>query len=144
MSRPVIGWGPGNIEIAAERQFDLEFTRANLQENGMLLRWIDAHDVVVNLMVEMGFVGIALVAAFVGLSLRRFVGVRNGTVNRALLAGAFAMASNWMLQPSTIHTVPIALLLFGASMEPDTRRDRAPNLDGPLTAEPRVGAVYIR
>ncbi len=31
------------------------------------------------------------------------------------------MVANWMLQPSTIHTVPIALFLLGASMQPSTR-----------------------
>ncbi len=145
-SRPVLGWGPGNIEIATERQFDLEYTRANLQPNGTLLRWIDTHNVVLNLMVEMGFVGITLAVLFVGLSLRRFGLVRDQTVNRALLAGAFAMAANWMLQPSTIHTFPIALLLFGASLQQSPRCDEPPHTDGnePVDDRVRTSSLAVR
>jgi O-antigen ligase len=139
--RPVLGWGSGNIEIATERQFDLAFTSEQLRSNGSLLRWTDTHNVVLNLMVGLGLVGFALVVAFVGLSLRRFFAVRDRSVNRAMLAGAFAMAANWMLQPSTIHTIPIALLLFGASLHLSSSSDELPHADGRRHDEPRVGAV---
>ena len=121
MERPVLGWGPGNIEIATERQFDLEYTSGQLAGVGSIIRWIDAHNVVLNLLVGMGLVGGALALVFVVLSIRSFLDARRDLLHTALLAGALAMVANWMMQPSTIHTVPIALLLLGASMQSTSR-----------------------
>ena len=73
VEHPVLGWGPGNIEIATERQFDLEYTRDQLASTGSIIRWVDTHNMVLNLMVGMGLVGGALALTLVGLSIRRFL-----------------------------------------------------------------------
>lgn len=115
LDRPLLGWGPGNIELATERQFDLSYTTANLTEDETLLRWLDVHNAGLNLLVGVGAVGVLVAAAFIVTASRGLRSRLDSDVDRALLAGAVGMAASWMLQPMTIHTAPIAALLFGAA-----------------------------
>ena len=114
--RPLLGWGPGNIELAVERQFDASYTAARVAESGGVQRWLDAHNPVFNLAAGTGIVGTALMGVFVLLCVRQFLRVRGDVLCQASLAASATMAANWCLQPSTIHSLPLAFLFLGMSM----------------------------
>lgn len=113
--RPVLGWGPANVELATERQFDLGYVQERLASPAGLDRWLDAHNIVLNLLVSVGLVGAVLLAAFAVYAGREAIRSIEQVTARSALAAAVVMCANWMLQPATIHTVPLAMLLFGAA-----------------------------
>jgi O-Antigen ligase len=102
--RPVFGWGLGRTSVAVQRWITPEFANANGRDTTLL----DVHNIVVTLLVTTGAVGLALALGFA------FHAVRRAT-NRAALAFAVVVAMNWLLQPATLHTLPIAMLMLGAA-----------------------------
>ena len=87
--------------------FDAEFVRAAALDEATQA-WFDAHNLVVGVLVATGLVGLGVLAVW--------------TVQIARIArgpGAWAalvIAMTWLLQPISIHTLPIAMLLLGVSM----------------------------
>ena len=55
--------------------------------------------------------GYGAVIAFVALALR-------GRISWPYLLGAVAIVINWMVEPFTVHSLPIALILLGAAVRP--------------------------
>jgi hypothetical protein len=77
----------------------------------------DAHNIVVELTVTLGIVGLVLAAVFAWYAGRRASG--------ALAAFAVVIAGSWFLQPVALSTLPVAMIALGAS-----RREAAGADDG--------------
>ena len=116
--RPVFGWGFANFGYAVRPHFTEEFTRASAWDD-QFMSWQDPHNLVAMLLVTTGAVGLAAAGWFVVEHLRRSADV-------AYLAAFFMMVSGWMLQPATVHSLPIAMLLLGAAVS----WPAAPRLEG--------------
>ena len=64
-----------------------------------------------------------------------------GSRDRALAAWFLAMALGWMVEPVTVHTLPLALLVLGAAASGDRARPSPPAGDRRDLAAFAVGAV---
>ena len=129
---PIVGSGPALFRTAAQRHFTDEFaTRFDLRGEQL---WADPHNIVVNLAVGTGVVGVLLVLAFVLSGSRRS--------DRALLAVAVAVAATWLVQPMSIVTAPIAAFFFGLAAQ---RRTSSPESteDAHARSTHPVGAVAV-
>jgi hypothetical protein len=106
LQRPVTGWGFGRYRVAAQGWFGPEFTAAHARDETREI-WFDPHNLVVNVAVSLGFVGL-----FVALALA-FCLIRSC---RGPLAGfAAVVAVTWMLQPAALATFPLAMICLGAA-----------------------------
>ena len=114
--RPVLGWGLGRSGVAIQSRISTEFAIANGRDDTVL----DLHNIIVTLLVATGVVGVALALGFAVHAVR-------GVNRPAALAFAAAVAANWMLQPASIHSLPIAMLLLGSAAA--SRAPHAPDGD---------------
>jgi O-antigen ligase len=106
--RPLFGWGLNHFGTATWPRYSSEFV-AETQWNDATQQWTDPHNIVVHLLTTAGLIGTIAAAWFVIVSLRRRPHV-------PLLALSAGIAGTWVLQPTTIETLPIALLAFGAAL----------------------------
>jgi O-antigen ligase len=105
--RPFLGWGLGNHGVGVRPHFTQAFTRDYAYDD-RLISWNDPHNIVVLLLVSTGAIGVVLAAAFL------VAGVRN--VTDIPLVAMFAVTFlTWMLQPASIESLPVAMLVLGAS-----------------------------
>jgi O-antigen ligase len=104
--RPFLGWGVGRVRPAVQHHFTPSFVRA-YQFDDFSHAWNDVHNVFVQMLVSVGIVGFVLLAAFVVLS------VRKGDFGLALAAAAISV--NWMLQPTGLSSLSIAMIFLGAA-----------------------------
>ncbi len=105
--RPIFGYGFGRFRPAVQRRFEPEFVRDHAYDD-LGQAWFDAHNAVVGVLVAVGVVGLCLFAAWVISSLTEARG--------SLLWCLVPLAAHWMLQPISLYTLPLAAVLFGASM----------------------------
>lgn len=104
--RPLVGHGLGRFRPAVQDRFSVEFVR-DFAADDVTQAWFDAHNVVVGLLVGVGIVGTLLIAGWA---------IVWGKTIRGPLAWALApVCLHWMLQPVSLYTLPLALLVFGAA-----------------------------
>jgi len=104
--RPIRGYGFGRFRPAVQDKYTAEFVRDNSIDD-VTQAWFDAHNIGIGVLVAVGIVGAVLFIAWAG-SWVRFVG---GPLAWALVPLAF----HWLLQPVSLFTMPLAMLLFGAA-----------------------------
>lgn len=113
--RPLLGHGVGLFRPAVQARFTPDFVRSAAFDDGRQ-PWFDAHNVVVGVSVATGVLGLVVLIAWFW-----FV-VREARGPAAWAAAAIAMT--WLLQPVSIVTLPIAMILLGISMPFDRAADR--------------------
>ncbi len=64
LEKPIFGWGFGRFRASVQRRFSSDFVR-DYAADDLRQAWFDAHNIVVTVVVAVGFVGALLVAAFV-------------------------------------------------------------------------------
>lgn len=106
--RPILGHGFNHFATAVDGELALSFLRDN-QVDDLTNPTRVPHNFVILLLVSVGIVGTLVFAAWLVAALR-------GTLDIALLAAAAAIAANWMLQPASQHSLPVALLFLGAAV----------------------------
>lgn len=106
LDRPITGYGLGRFRPATERFFSPEFVRREATDD-LIQAWYDAHNIVVQVTVSLGIVGLGLFAWFVVSAARRSQG--------PLLWATAGIAICWMLEPPSHVTYGLAALLLGAS-----------------------------
>jgi hypothetical protein len=77
------------------------------QRDDILEAWYDVHNVVVQMLVTVGIVGVVFLTVFVVFAFRK------GDFGLAL--AAVAISVNWLLQPSTLSSLAIVAIFLGAS-----------------------------
>lgn len=126
--RPVLGYGPGRFFEAAGPRMPERFAR----DEGPGVRFYDAHDILVELLVSVGVVGLLSGAGWIALSGRRARG--------PLALAALAVGLNLLLEPTTV-TLLWALVLFGAAHDLDADRPEPLWLPRAGTATLGLGAL---
>lgn len=104
-SDPLFGTGPALFREAVQGRFSVEFAREHTRLG--IQPWADPHNVLVMAVVTTGVVGALLLLVFIAISARRSSG--------PLALFAAGVAVTWMLQPTTIETLPLAALALGAA-----------------------------
>ena len=105
--RPVLGWGIGRFRPAIQEHFSSDFVRVAARDD-VMFSWFDAHNLIVQIVVGLGVVGLVLAVSFLVFAVRAAHG--------PLLFGAAATCGTFLLQPTNIHLAPIAMLLLGAAL----------------------------
>ena len=104
--RPLRGYGFGMFRPAVQGRFSAEFVRDHAVDEASS-PWFDAHNVVIGLLVAVGVVGAVLFVAWVAVWAVR----TSGPLAWALVP----IVLHWCLQPVSIYTLPLAMLVFGAA-----------------------------
>jgi O-antigen ligase len=105
--RPVLGWGPGRARPAIQHFLTADWVRL-YQPDDVSTAWNDVHNVVLQMLITTGIVGLVLVMLFVVFAVRR--------ADFALSLAALAISINWLLQPSTLASLCIAAIFLGAAV----------------------------
>lgn len=121
--RPLIGFGPGELEAAINPRMGLSFAR--LLQPGKV--FTDSHDIVVEVAVTTGVLGLACFLVWV---VGAILGARNYFIYFALMCLAVEL-----VEPLNIAVTPLAFLALGAgtTILGDARRE-SPPLTTPLRA----------
>lgn len=106
VDRPLVGYGFGEFRPAVQGRFSAEFVRDFAAEE-ITQPWFDPHNAVITVLVAVGVVGLALFLAWLL--------VWGRDVRGPLVWAVVPIALSWMLQPMSLHTLPLAMLLFGAA-----------------------------
>jgi hypothetical protein len=106
LERPVLGWGLGRFRAAIQHHFSPEFVAQNALYD-QRQAWFDPHNVVVLIAVGAGILGLVTAASFLVLAVKRTSGPGVWMF--------WAVAAAWLLQPVSIATFPVAMLLLGSS-----------------------------
>ncbi|MDJ0768637.1 MAG: O-antigen ligase family protein [Ilumatobacter sp.] len=112
--RPIRGYGFGMFRPAVQHRFSVDFVREHAA-NEASSPWFDAHNVVIGVLVAVGLVGAVLFLAWVSAWLPR--------VSGPLAWALVPIVLHWMLQPVSVYTLPLAMLMFGAAAPGDDRID---------------------
>ena len=104
--RPVIGWGLGRVRPAIQHFFSPEFVRL-YQGDDFTRTWTDVHNVVLQMLVSVGVIGVMILVLFVVLA--------NRGANFALALAAVAISLNWLLQPTGLYSLALAAVFLGAA-----------------------------
>ncbi len=105
--RPIVGHGPGNHANAIQSHIDPEFA-STVDIDDFAGVWPDAHNIVLELLVTVGVVGLIAVGAFVAVQFR----LLNGPAAWAVAA----MTATWLMQPmSVVSLLPVLAMLGVAS-----------------------------
>jgi len=104
--RPVVGWGLGRVRPAIQHFFSPAFVRL-FQTDDFSETWTDVHNVVIQMLVSVGVIGVVLLLAFVVLAGRR--------ADFTLSLAAVAISINWLLQPTGLYSLAVVALLLGAA-----------------------------
>ena len=116
--RPVLGWGPDGYQSAVGR----------LGDRGAYVAWqswppgVDPHNLVLWFGVSMGVVGIALAGwvAFEAARSWRLQSLATAEIPAGPLAVGVALyAASALTTPAALQTLPLALLVLGASLRPE-------------------------
>lgn len=118
LERPVTGWGLGRYRTAVQGDWTFEW----VAQTGDRQSIPDAHNIIVTLLVAVGLPGLILFALFVLACARRARG--------PLALAAAGIAITWLFQPTGIATLPIAMLLLGASIAPTVATSRSGTASG--------------
>ncbi|MGZ4793016.1 MAG: O-antigen ligase family protein [Ilumatobacteraceae bacterium] len=103
---PVLGWGLGRVRPAIQHFFSPEFVRL-YQQDDYSATWTDVHNVVIQMLVSVGVIGVMLLLLFVVLA--------NRGANFALALAAVAISLNWLLQPTGLYSLALASVFLGAA-----------------------------
>lgn len=116
--RPVAGFGPGRFREATGPYRTLRMARSE----GPDRLFTDAHNVLLELAVTTGVVGLALAAVWLGLSIRAATGPA-----AAVALGVLVLT---FVQPLNVSSVPLGMLSLGCSLPRLATREprRAPDL----------------
>lgn len=123
VERPILGWGPGRIRPAIQHHFTADFVRLH-QTDDRLYAWTDIHNIVLEMLIAVGILGVVLLTVFVVLAFRR--------VDFGMGLAVVAISVNWLLQPAGISSLGVAAIFLGAS----SALVAAPS--GPIGRGPRV------
>gem|GEM_PF-5561448 len=104
--RPILGWGPGRVRPAIQHHFTSEFVRLH-QTDDRRYAWNDVHNIVLQMLIAVGIVGVVLLTVFVVIAFRR--------VNFGMGLAAVAISINWLLQPAGMSSLAVAAIFLGAS-----------------------------
>jgi hypothetical protein len=104
--RPVFGSGLGRFRAAIQEHLSAAFVREHAPNDNQPIIF-DAHNIIVELTVTLGIIGLVLAGVFAWYAGRRAGG--------ALAAFAVAVAVTWFLQPAALSTLPLAMIALGAS-----------------------------
>lgn len=104
--RPILGWGLGRVRVGIQHHFTPDFVRL-FQTDDRNYAWTDVHNVLVQMLVAVGIVGVVLLAVFVVLAFRK--------VDFGLALAAVAISINWLLQPAVISSLAVAAIFLGAA-----------------------------
>ena len=104
--RPFLGWGAGRARPAIDHYLPADFVRL-YQKDDIMGAWNDVHNIVVQMLVTVGIVGVAFLAVFVVMTVRK--------AEFGLVLAAVAISLNWMLQPSTVSSLAVAAIFLGAA-----------------------------
>ena len=116
--RPVFGWGLGRFRAAIQEHMSATFVRDHVSDDRVPIIF-DAHNIVVELTVTLGVVGLVLAGVFAWHAGRRRAAAhsrRSSSPSR----------SRWFLQPAALSTLPIAMIALGASRR---ETDRAADIE---------------
>jgi hypothetical protein len=130
LDRPLLGWGPGRFRAAVQGRFSADFTGANAR-NEVTQIWWDAHNIVVNVAVTLGIVGLGLAMAFAVFAVAQARG--------PLAWFAAVVASSWLLQPAGLATLPLVLFCLGAAAAASS----FPGATGVGPSSARDNAAYV-
>jgi O-antigen ligase len=125
--RPAFGWGLGRFRAAIQEHLSADFVREHAPNDRVPIIF-DAHNIVVELAVALGVVGLVLAGVFAWYAGRRASG--------ALAAFVVVIAVTWFLQPAALSTLPVAMIALGAS-----RREITGAANGEVTSSPAVGSA---
>jgi O-antigen ligase len=115
LDRPLQGWGTGRLMVAGQQYYPDSWIERFPEGN-----WADAHNIGVETLVTQGLIGLILLIVVGVLAAKRARG--------PLVWMALAIALGWTLEPTSVMTLGLFGLLFGASMcKPAT--DQASNTD---------------
>ena len=126
LERPAFGWGLGRFRAAIQEHMSAAFVREHAPDDRVPIIF-DAHNMIVELTVTLGVVGLVLAGVFAWHAGRRASG--------ALAAFVVAVAVCWLLQPAALSTLPIAMIALGASRRESTSAG-AGGLDGSIIEAP--------
>jgi hypothetical protein len=104
--RPFLGWGLGRVRPAVQHHFTPDFVRL-YQQDDFTSAWNDVHNIVLQMLVSVGVVGVALLVVFLMVAFRR--------ADFTLSLAAVAISINWLLQPSSISSLGLAAIFLGAA-----------------------------
>lgn len=108
--RPLIGYGFGRFRPAVQGRFSAAFVRDHAPDE-VTQAWFDPHNALIAILVAVGIVGFGLFAAWFATWAPR--------VRGPLVWALIPIGFHWMLQPISLFTLPLAMLMFGAAARPD-------------------------
>ncbi len=106
IDRPILGHGFGRFRPAVQERFTVDFVRDSARDE-VTQAWFDAHNVGIGLLVAVGVVGALLFVVWAVVW-----GIR---IRGPLVWALVPLVLHWMLQPVSLFTLPLAMLLFGAA-----------------------------
>lgn len=109
LERPLTGYGFGRFRPAVQDRFTLDFVRATAQDE-TTQAWFDPHNAVIAVLLAVGVVGLLLFGSWFA--------VAASTIRGPLVWALAPLAIHWMLQPLSLATLPLAMLVFGAASQP--------------------------
>jgi len=107
VDRPLVGYGPNQFRAATTPDYPTTLAddfQTQVYSNDL---YLDAHDLVIELAVTVGIVGLALFSVWLVLSVRR----RRG----ALVLFALVLLASELAEPLNVVITPLALLALGAA-----------------------------
>jgi len=134
---PLFGWGPGRYQAASSPYLTEDFVKAE----GLNKVFTSAHNILVEFIANLGVIGFALFGAWLVLAAMNARGT--------LALGALAIFFTLLLQPLSVMTIPVAVVVLGAADPtnlPRRVRPKVPVLAGMgvlATLGLLWGAVYV-
>ena len=101
--RPVFGWGLGRQTVALQGRYSADFSRLYSPDDA----WADPHNILILLLMTTGIVGTVCALIFAGAAAR-------GVQDFAIVVFVVMVAANWLVQPATVHMLPVTMLVLGA------------------------------
>ena len=111
LDRPVVGWGPGRFRSAI--QGDLSFAHIAANQDSQAIP--DGHNIIVNMVVDVGLPGLVLFLAFCWFVARRASGV--------YALALIAVPIIWLLQPIAPTTLLVFMVLLGIAVSTSSVND---------------------
>lgn len=106
VDKPVFGWGLGRFRAATQGRFTADFVRTVARDD-LRQAWFDAHNIVVNLAVGIGIVGVAMMLGWLSSCIRQLRG--------DFIAPLVALGCCALLQPMGLAVLPLTMFMLGAA-----------------------------
>lgn len=130
--RPILGYGFGRFRPAVQHRFSADFVREHAADE-ITQAWFDPHNVGVGVLVAVGLVGVVLFGAWAVVWARHIRG--------PLVWVLVPIVLHWLLQPVSLFTLPLAMLVFGAARPADPDASRFVLRPSVVGASLVIGAV---